>query len=260
VCALGGAWDVAYKSVELDKFRDAIADFELDNEESHDEESDSDNDSIPKPQQEAETLTSYLLKLSSSEMAGYVSTLVIDSPRQSDSALLSFQKLSNNQQRAVQGALLSLERLVEVQRRLSLDDSIGRVQLELCACDVVTAWASGASWKEVLEMSGSAPGDLVRTLSRALDALRQIANLPFVPARGFEGDGVTVRLEANGVHPRIRALCRAAANDMDRYPVKDDLPFAVDAEDEEESESDDAEQEEGDVAENDEEEEVGGAI
>ncbi|EED91151.1 hypothetical protein THAPSDRAFT_262824 [Thalassiosira pseudonana CCMP1335] len=260
VCALGGAWDVAYKSVELDKFRDAIADFELDNEESHDEESDSDNDSIPKPQQEAETLTSYLLKLSSSEMAGYVSTLVIDSPRQSDSALLSFQKLSNNQQRAVQGALLSLERLVEVQRRLSLDDSIGRVQLELCACDVVTAWASGASWKEVLEMSGSAPGDLVRTLSRALDALRQIANLPFVPARGFEGDGVTVRLEANGVHPRIRALCRAAANDMDRYPVKDDLPFAVDEEDEEESESDDAEQEEGDVAENDEEEEVGGAI
>lgn len=68
-----------------------------------------------------------------------------------------------------------------------------------------------------MELSGAAPGDLVRTLSRALDALRQLANTPFVPARGTDGDGVTVRLESSGIHPRIRALCREAASEMDRF-------------------------------------------
>jgi superfamily II RNA helicase len=111
---------------------------------------------------------------------------------------------------------------------------------------VVTAWASGASWNDVLEMSGAAPGDLVRTLSRALDALKQIANLPYIPARGLDG---AVQFEACGVHPRIRSLCKEAANEMDRYPVKDDLPFQ-----EENEEQDDASEEESEM---DEEIEVG---
>ncbi|KAL7519190.1 hypothetical protein ACHAWX_003980 [Stephanocyclus meneghinianus] len=217
--ALGGAWDVAYESSELDKFQDAFADFDN---EIGDEREVRYKSTIPKPQAEAETLTKYLCDLASSEMAGYVSSLVVDTPRRADSALESFQKLTHKQQRVVQGALLSLERLVEVQRRSGLDDAIGKCQLELSSCDVVTAWASGASWNDVLAMSGAAPGDLVRTLSRALDALRQIANLPYIPARGLDG---TVRLEASGIHPKIRSLCREAANEMDRYPVKDDLPF-----------------------------------
>ena len=29
----------------------------------------------------------------------------------------------------------------------------------------------------------------------------------------------------SGIHPRIRSLCRDAASEMDRYPVKDMLPF-----------------------------------
>jgi superfamily II RNA helicase len=203
----------------LDKFQNAFATFDYNVGDEPKEECES---FISKPQAEAEALTKYLCDLDAGEMAGYVSSLVVDTPRRADSALESFQKLTHKQQRVVQGALLSLERLVEVQRRSGLDDAIGKCQLELSSCDVVTAWASGASWNDVLAMSGAAPGDLVRTLSRALDALRQIANLPYTPARGFDG---TMRLEAIGIHPQIRSLCREAANEMDRYPVKDDLPF-----------------------------------
>lgn len=65
-------------------------------------------------------------------------------------------------------------------------------------------------------------------MSRALDALRQIANLPYIPARGLDG---IVQLEASGVHPKIRSLCREAIIEMDRYPVKDDLPFQEESED-----------------------------
>ena len=45
-------------------------------------------------------------------------------------------------------------------------------------------------------------------------------------------------LEASGLHPRIRSLCREAASEMDRYPVKDMLPF-----EEDELESDEEEEE-----------------
>ncbi|KAL7552457.1 hypothetical protein ACHAWF_015710 [Thalassiosira exigua] len=65
ICALGGAWDVAYESVELDKFRKAYADFESDDDDEDEEES----SDIPKPQREAEALTSHLCAMSPSEMA-----------------------------------------------------------------------------------------------------------------------------------------------------------------------------------------------
>ena len=249
--ALGGAWDVAYESAELDKFQDPFADpldnynnFEEESDRTLDEESDA---SLPKPQAEASGLTRDLCGLTAGEMAGYISSLVIDAPRNANSAIESFQKLTQQQQRVVQGALLSLERLVEVQRRSGLDDAIGKCQLELSACDVVTAWASGASWTEVLELSGAAPGDLVRTLSRALDALRQIANLPYIPARGLDG---VAQYEASGVHPKIRSLCKEAIIEMDRYPVKDDLPFQVNEEedtDDEEGADDEVESDKDEI-------------
>ena len=229
VAALGGAFDVAYESAELDRFNDALSDLGIDDDTNDEEDGTFDYEddfvNIPKPQRESEKLVRDLCKLSPSEMAGYVSALVIDAPRQSDSAIESFQKLTYDQQRAVQGALLAMERLSEVQRKFSLDDSIGKSQLELNACDVVTRWAAGDSWSDVLRMSGTAPGDLVRTLSRCLDALKQLGNVPYIPARGFDG---TIRIEASGIHPKIRALCREAALEMDRYPVKDIMPFEVD--------------------------------
>jgi superfamily II RNA helicase len=194
ICALGGAWDVANKSSEVDKFQEALDDFEeVSGGQGVDELT-----VVPKPQMEAGVLTNYLCRLTASEMAGYVSSLVVDAPRRSDSALANFQKLTLPQQRVVQTVLLSLERLVEVQRRLGLDEAIGKCQLELGACDVVTAWASGCSWNEALEISGAAPGDLVRTLSRALDALRQLGNLPYIPARSLDK---AVSLEASGIYP-----------------------------------------------------------
>ncbi|KAL3823207.1 hypothetical protein ACHAXA_003486 [Cyclostephanos tholiformis] len=205
IVALGGAWDVAYKSSELDRFQDSLADFEEEDRKKEDAFS-----AVPKPQLEAEALVNHLCQLSASEMAGYVSSLVVDAPRGSDSTLVSFHKLTHPQQRAVQGALLSLERLVEVQHIFGLDDTIGKCQLELCACDVVTAWASGCSWNDALVISGAAPGDLVRTLSRALDALRQLGNLPYIPVRSLNGNA---RLEATGIHPKVRSLQRRGKRD-----------------------------------------------
>ena len=236
--ALGGAWDVAYKSAELDKFQDPFED-PLDDYEIEDAEErgvDEDHGSMPKPQIEADTLTQELCDLDAGEMAGYVSSLVVDAPRHAGSVVESFTKLTSKQQRVVQAALASLERLVEVQRRSGLDDTIGKCQLELSSCDVVTAWASGESWSGCLTMSGLAPGDLVRILSRALDALRQIANLPYIPARGLDG---TLQVESVGVHPRIRSLCKKAIVEMDRYPVKDDFPFQENNEGEDSTEEED---------------------
>ena len=221
--ALGGAWDVAYESAELDKFQDhddPLDDYDI--EEIEERSVDEEHGSMPKPQIEADTLIRELCDLDAGEMAGYVSSLVVDAPRHAGSAVESFTKLTSKQQRVVQAALSSLERLVEVQRRFGLDDTIGKCQLELTSIDVVTAWASGESWSECLAMSGLAPGDLVRILSRALDALRQIANLPYIPARGLDG---TLQVESVGVHPTIRSLCKKAVVEMDRYPVKDDFPF-----------------------------------
>ena len=111
---------------------------------------------------------------------------------------------------------------MDVQKLMSVDESSSRCQLDLSTCDVVTAWASGCSWSEALEISGSAPGDLARTLHRALDALRQFGNLPYAPVRAT---GQLPQTESFGIHPEIRKLCRSAAAAIDRYPVKDPLPF-----------------------------------
>jgi hypothetical protein len=248
LCALGGAWDVTYKSSELDRFQDSLADFEEEDREKGDTFS-----FVQKPQLEAEALANHLCELTASEMAGHVSSLVVDAPRGSESALVSFHKLTQSQQRAVQGALLSLERLVEVQRIFGLDDVIGKCQLELSACDVVTAWATGCSWNNALVISGAAPGDLVRTLSRALDALRQLGNLPYIPARALNG---IARLEATGIHPKVRSLCREAANAMDRYPVKDMLPFEEDELEKSNDEVDKREEENNEAEERIEEEQI----
>lgn len=219
---------MACASSELDNLKDALVDFEQDD--SVDSTELQESSGIPKPQQEAETLLGHLCDMTHAELAGYVSALCIDSPRRADSAMESFLSLTQTQQRVVQGALLSLERLVEVQRHLGVDDLFCKCQLELSSCEVVTAWANDCSWNDALAISGAQPGDLVRILSRVLDTLRQIANLPYIPARPLDGNA---RKEAPGVHPTIRALCREAANAMDRYPVKDLLPFEEEEEEEE---------------------------
>jgi hypothetical protein len=95
-------------------------------------------------------------------------------------------------------------------------------------CEVVTAWAGGCTWTEALQVSGLPPGDLARTLSRALDALRQLGNLPYRPVRrgDYGGDESSNGVATSpGIHPEIRRLCREAAKAINRYPVKDTLAF-----------------------------------
>uniref|UniRef100_A0A6U3RH20 ATP-dependent RNA helicase Ski2/MTR4 C-terminal domain-containing protein n=1 Tax=Ditylum brightwellii TaxID=49249 RepID=A0A6U3RH20_9STRA len=251
--AIGGAWDVANASYQLDEFRsswedfndeylvDAINEDDISQNAADSQQKKDKNNKMPKPQQEAESLLSLLCSLSPSELAGYVSCLVSEGSRSSASIVESFQTLSPTMQQVVQSTLSSMERLLEVQKKCSVDESSVKCQLELGTFEVVAEWASGCSWNEALEISGSAPGDLIRTLNRALDALRQLGNLPYVPIRGTDLDGVTVHETSRGIHPIIRKMCREAAIAMDRYPVKDPLLFDSE-EGEDTSENDDEEQ------------------
>ena len=184
-------------------------------------------------QQEADELVSYLRYLTPGEMAGYVSCLVTgDTGRNSLSSIDIFQKLSTPQQRAIQVLLEATERLTDVQRQYNVDERTCSCQFDVTNSAVVTAWANGCSWNEALEMSGAAPGDLTRVIGRAMDAVRQIGSLKYNPLRKADLEGEAIANPfARGIHPDIRRLCREAARAMNRYPVKDPLPFEAEEED-----------------------------
>jgi len=79
----------------------------------------------PKAQQEADTLVSQLCSLSSSELAGYVSSLVSENSSRIGSGppiVDVFQRLTTSQQRVIQSSLLVMERLTEVQKQFNVDD------------------------------------------------------------------------------------------------------------------------------------------
>uniref|UniRef100_A0A7S3PXN5 RNA helicase n=1 Tax=Chaetoceros debilis TaxID=122233 RepID=A0A7S3PXN5_9STRA len=263
--AMGGAWDVLEASADLDKFKaelnslgthdnsglfddfdddplfDDIDEFDNGSGKEHSAESQEvESDlTVPLPQAEAATLVDQLRALEPDEIAGYVSCLVADSPRGGGASVLSsFQQLSHEQQKVIQSSLLSLERLSEVQNKYSVDETARKVQVELGTCEVVTAWTAGCSWNEALEISGSAPGDLVRILHRVLDSLRQIGNLPVNAVRSINANAGIIQMESTGIHPDVRQLCREAATAMDRYPVKDPLPFEDDEDTDDDHESD----------------------
>eukprot|EP00559_Dactyliosolen_fragilissimus_P008276 CAMPEP_0184859424 /NCGR_PEP_ID=MMETSP0580-20130426/4425_1 /TAXON_ID=1118495 /ORGANISM="Dactyliosolen fragilissimus" /LENGTH=1354 /DNA_ID=CAMNT_0027356049 /DNA_START=127 /DNA_END=4188 /DNA_ORIENTATION=+ len=246
--AMGGAWDVEWKSLEIDRFKSESDFF-------YETQNDSNNNlnenqsevvsmngkngieikrSTPEPQREAAKLVSLLRSLDSSEIAGYVSCLVDEGKRGGSSSTLQiFNSLTLRQQELVQTSLGSLDRLIEVQTIFSVNDSNVKAQLELGSCEVVTAWADGCTWTEALELSGKAPGDLVRILRRVVDGLRQLGNLPYHAARPIELDGGIAMKESTGIHPDIRRLCKDAATQMDRYPVNDPIPFNDDDDDNE---------------------------
>jgi superfamily II RNA helicase len=246
--AMGGAHDVVGVSSKLDDFRRKMMEFDKEISSWGDEVDDgtdsmddvlrslgdtppSASTSVPEAQQESLTLASQLSRLTAHELAGYVSSLISDGYRRGNTVSVaeSFQKLTPAQQRVVQSCLAVCERLVEVQREFDTGDTNTKCELDLTNVKVVTAWASGCSWAEALEISGSAPGDLARMLGRVLDALRQLGNLSFNPVRAsdFEPNGV---LSASlGISSDVRNLCRDAARAMNRFPVKDPLPFETDA-------------------------------
>jgi hypothetical protein len=222
--AMGGAWDVAGTSAKLDKrsIVDLYDDDDIDPKVN-------DEDGIPLlPSQtllsysESEQMVSLLRSLSPSEIAGYVSCLVSDNSRGGAgvaSLLDQFKQLPFPLQRTIQQSLQLMERLAAVQKIQAVDDSIGGCDFDITNCAVVTSWAAGCTWNEALAISGVSPGDLARILSRALDGLRQLGNLPYSPVRRVEG----IPLGSTGIHPEVRRLCRDAAKCVNRYPVKDPL-------------------------------------
>lgn len=102
---------------------------------------------------------------------------------------------------------------------------------------MVTAWAGGCSWTEALQISGLPPGDLVRILSRALDALRQLGNLQYAPIRKPQESEILTA--SPGIQADVRRLCRDAAKMINRYPVKDTLTFETYDNEEDDSVQDD---------------------
>jgi superfamily II RNA helicase len=259
--AMGGAHDVVGVSSRLDDFRRKMMEF--DNEiSSWDDEVDDRIDSmddvlrslgdtpqpsllpsVPHAQEESLKLASQLSSLTAHELAGYVSSLISDGYRRGSSVSVaeSFQKLTPAQQRVVQSCLAVCERLVDVQREFDTGDTNTKCELDLTNVQVVTAWASGCSWAEALETSGSAPGDLARMLGRVLDALRQLGNLTFNPIRASDYNPSGVLTASLGISSDVRNLCRDAARAMNRFPVKDPLPFETDASEEIEDDFDDDE-------------------
>ncbi len=83
------------------------------------------------------------------EVLGRIECFVVNAPWGSDFALVSVHELTHPQQR-----------FMDVQRIFGLDDAIVKCQLELSACDVITAWASGCSWNDALFIAGSCTGGL----------------------------------------------------------------------------------------------------
>ena len=245
--AMGGTWDVIGASSMFDEMKEAMKAFEDDFDIFVDEKGLSDGVESNiiqtyKPQQEAEELVSHLRLLDVGEMAGYVSCLVTgDTGRNSLNSMDVFRRLSTRQQRAIQVLLDSTERLMDVQRQFSVDERTCQCQFDLTNSEVVTAWANGCTWGEALEMSGAAPGDLTRIIGRAMDAVRQLGSLKFNAMRKDDFDEAIVNPLSRGLHPEIRRTCREAAKAMNRYPVKDPLPFEAEEEemfDEEEGEAD----------------------
>jgi superfamily II RNA helicase len=246
---MGGAHDIVGASSKLDDFRRKMKEFDDDISAWDDEEdgnlmddlfgssvveipADKDS-SIAEAEQESLTLDSQLSKLTAHELAGYVSSLISDGYRRGSSVSVaeSFQKLTPAQQRVVQSSLAVCERLVDVQKECGTGDTNTKCELDLTTAEVVTAWANGCSWAEALEISGSAPGDLARMLGRALDALRQLGNLSWSPLRASDVNDSGVLNKSLGISTDVRSLCRDAARAMNRFPVKDPLPFDTDSED-----------------------------
>ncbi|CAB9499189.1 viralicidic activity 2-like 2 [Seminavis robusta] len=243
--AVGGTWDVVGASSKLDTFRSAIEQADREGGDWYDDDERA-QANLSKAQEEAEELVSLIRTMEPSQLAGYVSCLISEGSRNSGGGLSVidiFQKMEPVQQRVIQSSLQVMERLMDVQKEFDVDENTRVCNFDVSNCDVVTAWASGCSWSEALEISGSPPGDLARTLSRVLDAVRQLANLPYRAMRksDFERGAVVA-----GLHPEIRNLCREAALAINRYPVKDPLQFAEIA-DEEEIEDELLEDEDADV-------------
>ena len=264
--AMGGAWDVIGASSNLDRFHQAMKALESDNDKEDEDrwyDNDSDEgsspndpnsgDQAPVAQQEAKELLSLIRTMTPAELAGYVAAIISEGSRMGGPSVVElFHSLTPLQQRVVQSSLQCMERLTEVQKLNDVDPGTRQTNLDISNVKVVTAWTDGCSWNEALQLSGAPPGDLARTLSRVLDAVRQLGNLPFTPIR--KGDmeiSSGVPRPSRGIHPDVRRLCREAVIAINRYPLKDPFSF------EEEGGDDIAKDEEAD---DDEEEEATGPV
>ena len=241
--AVGGAWDAIGASSQLDQFVtevESIDDWFQTDKDSQAASTGETETGLSKAQEEAQELVTLIRSMTPSQLAGYVSCIISEGSRGGGISVIDvFQNMEPTQQRVIQKSLQVMERLVEVQRGFDVDETTRICNFDVANCAVVTAWASGCTWSEALAISGSPPGDLARNLSRVLDAVRQLGNLPYRALRkedfaDIDGDSALLMESlSRGLHPEIRTLCRDAARAINRYPVKDPLQFSEIADEEE---------------------------
>ena len=82
------------------------------------------------------------------------------------------------------------------------------VHIDTNLVGLVEAWALGVDWADLVGSTSLDDGDCVRLLRRAMDVLRQIPQLPYVP-------------------DSMRKLARSAFDKLDRFPVTDDVTVSI---------------------------------
>lgn len=141
LAAMGGAWDVAGASYKLDEFRNAMRSFEENDDNASvwgDVRERETGNASAKRQEEADSLVMLLKRMTPSEIAGYVSSLISDDSRGGGPSVVElFQRVTPLQQQVVQKSLLCLERLVEVQKINLVDETTRSCNLYATKCFVL---------------------------------------------------------------------------------------------------------------------------
>lgn len=224
--ALGGTFDIDNVSSNFDDSISRLLDDVMDFHSTHHNNGKSETNVRNMAQKEAELLASHLQNFTPAEIAGYVSCLIAsDIGKNNDiSPIYVLSRLTRRLQQAIQYLSYVTDRYVFLQNKFCVDKKMIYCPYDLSFCEVVMAWADGCSWNEALTIAGVSPGDLTRIIIRAYIAVRQLGQLKFHATRkdGFAADPLS-----SGLHPEIRKKCREAAKSMNRYPVKDPLPFEV---------------------------------
>lgn len=142
-----------------------------------------------------EVINSGLLDdLTPAELAAVVCAIISEEPRNgtfikmypSKSARIAINEINN-----------IVRRVHKVQRKYSVNINL---LLNMQMSGTVETWASEAEWDTIVQQTSMDEGDIVRSIKRTIDILRQIAHAPYI-------------------NPELASKCNKAVNAINREPV-----------------------------------------
>jgi superfamily II RNA helicase len=142
-----------------------------------------------------ETINSGILDdLTPAEIAAVFCAMISEEPRGNGNVLTYPGKKVRS---AINDIYSILKKIFKAQRKHNIDiDLLLNIQLS----GITEVWASGAEWETVTSQTSLDEGDIVRTLKRTLDILRQVAHAPYV-------------------NPDLAKKCHEALKAINREPV-----------------------------------------